>query len=132
MNKDQFNHAIPPRWVPIWVLAVVVLVAASCLDNSITGVRPLTLTLTAEPATTLVGDSITFRYTATGTDLLVIQMDYGDGETGSIPALSSGAVNMSGYVAHAYSAAGTYVATGTAVDQTGSVTQEVTVQITGG
>ena len=123
MNKDQFNHAIPPRWVPIWVLAVVVLVAASCLDNSITGVRPLTLTLTAEPATTLVGDSITFRYTATGTDLLVIQMDYGDGETGSIPSLSSGAVNMSGYVAHAYSAAGTYVATGTAVDQTGSVTQ---------
>ena len=131
MNKDQFNHAIPPRWAPIWVLAVVVLVAASCLDNSITGVRPLTLTLTAEPATTLVGDSITFRYTATGTDLSVIQLDYGDGETGSIPALSSGAVNMSGYVAHAYAAAGTYVTTGTAIDQTGSVTQEVTVQITG-
>jgi hypothetical protein len=59
-------------------------------------------------------------------------LDYGDGETGSIPALSSGAVNMSGYVAHAYAAAGTYVATGTAIDQTGSVTQEVTVQITGG
>ena len=132
VNKDQFNHAIPPRWAPIWVLAVVVLVATSCLDNSITGVRSLTLTLTVEPATALVGDSITFRYEATGTDLSTIQLDYGDGETGSVPSLGAGAVDMTGLLKHAYAAAGSYVATGTAYDNTGALSQEVTVQITGG
>lgn len=132
VNKDQLNRAAPSRWTSIWVLAAVVLVTAGCLDNSITGVRPLTLTLTVEPATAAVGDSITFRYTATGTDLSSIAMDYGDGETGSAPSLGAGAVGMTGFLKHAYAAAGSYVATGTAYDNTGALSREVTVQITGG
>ena len=132
VNKDQHDRAAPSRWTSIWVLAAVVLVTAGCLDNSITGVRPLTLTLTVEPATAAVGDSITFRYVATGTDLSTIVMDYGDGETGSVPSLGAGAVGMTGFLKHAYAAAGSYVATGTAYDNTGALSQEVTVQITGG
>ena len=47
-----------------------------CLDNNITGTKPLTLT--AE----LVGDPIQFGYGATGTGLTTIDVTYGDGETG--------------------------------------------------
>ena len=132
VNKDQLDRAVPSRRATIWVLAVIVSLAVGCLDNSITGVRPLTLTLTVEPATAAVGDSITFRFTATGTDLLAIRMDYGDGETGSVPALSAGAVGLTGFLKHAYAEAATYVATGTATDNTGALSREVTVQITGG
>ena len=132
MNKDQPDRAVPSRRAQIWILAVAVSLAMGCLDNNITGVRPLTLTLTVEPATAAVGDSITFQYAATGTDLSAIVMDYGDGETGSVPSLGAGAVDMTGLLKHAYATAGSYVATGTAYDNTGSVTQEVTVLITGG
>ena len=110
----------------MWAIAVAISLAAGCLDNSITGVRPLTLTLTVEPAAAAVGDSITFRYAATGTDLFAITLDYGDGQTGSVPALRAG------FLKHAYAEAATYVATGTATDNTGALSREVTVQITGG
>jgi hypothetical protein len=39
---------------------------------------------------------------------------------------------MTGFLKHAYAAAGSYVATGTAYDNTGALSREVTVQITGG
>ena len=103
----------------MWAIAVAISLAAGCLDNSITGVRPLTLTLTVEPAAAAVGDSITFRYAATGTDLFAITLDYGDGQTGSVPALGAGAVGLTGFLKHAYAEAATYVATGTATDNTG-------------
>jgi len=133
VNKDQHDRAAPSRWTSIWVLAAVVLVTVGCLDNTITGVRPLTLTLTVEPATAAVGDSITFRYAATGTDLFAIALDYGDGQTGSVPLLGgAGVVESTGFLKHAYAEAATYVATGTAIDNTGVLSREVTVQITGG
>ncbi|MCH2464935.1 MAG: hypothetical protein MK237_03405 [Gemmatimonadetes bacterium] len=61
-------------------MAVFVLISLrqDCLDNNITGTKPLTLTLTAE----LVGDPIQFGYGATGTGLTAIDVTYGDGETG--------------------------------------------------
>jgi len=132
VNKDQLNRAAPSRRATMWAIAVAISLAVGCLDNSITGVRPLTLTLTVEPAAAAVGDSITFRYAATGTDLFAITLDYGDGQTGSVPALGAGAVGLTGFLKHAYAEAATYVATGTATDNTGALSREVTVQITGG
>ena len=133
VNKDRLDRAATSRWVPIWAIAVAVSLAAGCLDDSITGVRTLTLTLTVEPATAAVGDSITFRYAATGTDLFAIALDYGDGQTGSVPVLAgAGVVELTGFLKHAYAEAATYVATGTAIDNTGVLSREVTVQITGG
>ena len=57
---------------------VLISLRQDCLDNNITGTKPLTLTLTAE----LVGDPIQFGYGATGTGLTTIDVIYGDGETG--------------------------------------------------
>jgi len=126
-------RAAASRWAPIWAIAVAVSLAAGCLDDNITGVRPLTLTLTVEPATAAVGDSITFRYAATGTELFAIALDYGDGKTGSVPLLGGlAAVELTGFLKHAYGEAATYVATGIATDNTGTLSRQVTVQITGG
>ena len=126
-------RAAASRWAPIWAIAVAGSLATGCLDDSITGARPLTLTLTVEPATAVVGDSITFRYAATGTDLFSIVLDYGDGEIGSAPLLGGlTAVELTGSLKHAYAEAANYVATGTASDITGMLSRQVTVQITGG
>ena len=133
VNKDQLDRAAPSRRATMWAIAVAVSLAAGCLDDSITGLRTLTLTLTVEPATAAVGDSITFRYAATGTDLFAITLDYGDGQTGSVPLLGgAGVVESTGFLKHAYAEAATYVVTGTAIDNTGVLSREVTVQITGG
>ena len=103
-------------------------VAAGCLDDSITGTRPITLSITAESETAVVGELVTVTYRATGTGLSSVTMDWGDGATDEI-TLGGLFVEADGTAKHAYSAAGSYDITGTANARNGTASSEVTVQI---
>jgi hypothetical protein len=109
-------------------LLVVGGVGAGCLDDSITGTRPVTIVIAPITPTAAVGELVTLSYSVTGTGLLSVDVDWGDGvtETVSLPGL---AVEAAGRVAHAYSEADSYDITGTVQAQNGSASGEATVQI---
>ena len=102
--------------------------AAGCLDDSITGTRPVTLSITAESETAAVGELVTVTYSATGTGLASVTMDWGDG---TIDTISLGAlyVEADGTAEHTYSDAGSYDITGTANAQNGTASSKITIEI---
>ena len=104
------------------------LLVAGCLDDSITGTRPLTMAITVEPESAAVAEIVTTRYSATGTGLIGIIVDWGDGVVDSV-SLSGVAVSASGPVEHQYTAEGTYEIVGTAEAQNGVLSSEASVII---
>jgi PKD repeat protein len=86
--------------------AVILAGAGACETGDVAEPTPLTITLTAEPSTTVVGEDVTFRFQATGTNLTSITLDFGDGTTHAIG--TSGARTASGSALHAYNEAGEY------------------------
>ena len=64
-------------WVGIMALGCVAV--SACLDESITGTRPLTLTISVDPSTVVVDEVVTATYDATGTGLVGIIVNWGDG-----------------------------------------------------
>lgn len=103
------------------------LAVAGCLDDSITGGRPLEMTLTADPLAVAVGASVNFSFEASGTDIGAVIIDYGDltADTFAYP----NPVLVADVVTHEYDAAGTYVAEGTVLARTGSRSDEVTITV---
>lgn len=77
---------------------------------------PITLTLSANPTSAAVAANITFTVTAptTGTLARNVTLNFGDGST-----VSLGAITASNSVVHAYAAAGTYTVRATATDTLG-------------
>ena len=66
-------------------LFIALLIAVSgCLDDSITGTRPLTFSFSASPTTASVGQTITFSYEGTGTLIQGVIVEYGDGAIDSV------------------------------------------------
>lgn len=115
----------------LYLLAATILVStatAACLDDSITGTRPLDFSLTADVATALVGEGVTFRYDAQGTGLRVVRVDWGDGMADSV-AFPGATVEGSGDVEHTFALAGTYMVRGEAVTLIGTARDSVTVTI---
>lgn len=104
------------------------LAASGCLDDSITGTRPLTMAITVEPESAAVAEIVTARYSATGTGLLGVIVDWGDGVVDSV-SLSGVAVSASGPVEHEYTTEGTYEIVGTAEAQNGVLSSQATVTI---
>lgn len=104
------------------------LVAAGCLDDSITGTRPLTMAITVEPETASVNEMVTARYQATGTGIYGIIMDWGDGVVDSIQ-LSGTVVDAAGPIEHEYLVAGEYQVHGRVEAQNGNLTSTVPVVI---
>ncbi len=103
---------------------------AACSDSIVEGGLPLTVSITADRTVAEVGDSVVYSAEATGTNLVGLALDFGDGAVDSTAA--SGAVRAGITRAHAYGAAGTYVAKATAVDVQGlvvEITDSVSVQI---
>ena len=116
--------------------ALVLLASAgvACLDDSITGARPLTFSLTVPEPTAQVGDSVTFEYEATGTGILGVIMNYGDGTVDSMDVVSaSGGGNIVEYSdapRYAYETSGTYEVIGRLETTDGSASDTVQVEIT--
>lgn len=107
--------------------------ATACLDDSITGTRPVAFTLTSSTSTAQVGDSITFSYEATGTGILGVIMNFGDGRVDSTDvaemAGGSNIVEYSDQPKHAYTAGGTYEVIGRLETVNGFRSDTVEVQI---
>ncbi len=101
---------------------------AGCLDETITGTRPLTIELSVVPSTAAVADTVTATWEATGTGLLGVVVDWGDGVLDSLN-LGGLAVEAGQDVDHVYAIDGTYTVTARAEDQTGARTASATVQI---
>lgn len=111
-----------------WTLVASVVALLACSEVTVEGGGPLTFSLTADQTTGSVGTELTFRYQAGGTALDGIVVEYGDGTADSVAAF--GAQTASGFVTHAFAAAGTYVVEGR-VEQFGQrLEDEVEVQIT--
>ena len=110
------------------VFLVVGTVSAGCLDDSITGTRPVTIVIAPITPTAAVGELVTLSYSVTGTGLLAVDLDWGDGVTETVP-LPGLAVEAAGQVEHTYSQADSYDITGTVTAQNGSASGEATVQI---
>jgi PKD repeat protein len=83
-------------------------------EESVTGPRPLQVTLTSAVTSGRVGDSITFTADAQGADIIQMAADYGDGETESHDI--GGANTATVRFKHAYSASGTYTIVVTVTD----------------
>jgi hypothetical protein len=103
-------------------------IASACLDDSITGTRPLTIDITVEPTTAAVDEVVTVRYVVTGTGLAGVIVDWGDGTVDSIPFIGS-AVEAEGPVEHQYAAAGTYEILGTVEGVTGNLSDGTSVVV---
>lgn len=103
------------------------LMAAGCLNNEITGTRDLTFTMTADAETATVDQVVTFLYSATGTSLTSVVVDFGDDE--EIARGYFGAVEITDFVEHAFTAAGTYTVVAAATAENGVATDSVTVVV---
>jgi len=109
-------------------LLLVGTVVSSCLDDSITGTRAVTLTITVNVPTAAVGDSVTVTYDGTGTSIAAVVVDWGDGESTTVEFIGR-PVEASGFVQHVYSETGAYNITGTLTASNGLGTSEAKVQI---
>lgn len=121
------NVAFARRTPAILAVLAAALVGAACLDDDITGTRTLSFSLSANPTTATVGQSITFTYNATGTGISAIVVDYGDGGLDTLTF--SGPLEVAGTLNHAYQAAASYVATGQVIAVAGVASETVTITV---
>lgn len=120
------------RKATIFGLLITTAATAACLDDSITGTRPLSFSLSVSPGTALVGDSVDFEYEATGTAIRGVVLAYGDGVADTIFAETSNEVERAGVLRYAYDAAGTFEVVGSVVTSIGTRADTVQVEITDG
>lgn len=115
------------------VLALVVSGATTaCLDDDITGTRPLSFDLSADPTSAEIGDSITFTYNATGTSIFGVLLSYGDGVMDTIVAETPNQVERTEEVRYAYEVTGSFEVIGRLETSDGGMSDTVTVEITDG
>lgn len=108
--------------------ALVCLVMAACLDDSITGTRPLTITIDFDVDSALVNEVVTANYSATGSGMAGVIVNWGDGVVDTLP-LSGTAVEVTGPADHTYVVAGTYDVEGTVRAQNGTLSAQTTITI---
>lgn len=100
---------------------------SSCLDDSITGTREISISLVADPATVAPDEPVTFSFEATGRDIGAVLVDYGDGtaDTLSFP----NPIEVADQLVHSYDSPGSYTAVGTVVAVGGRNSDEVVVTV---
>ena len=118
------------RPVTAFAIILAAVTAAACLDNSITGTRPLSFSLTSNVATTNVGDSLTFTFAATGTSIFGVLLSYGDGVVDTLVAESSSTVEWTQQVRRAYEVPGDFNVIGRLETAVGTRSDTVAVTIT--
>ena len=110
-------------------LFIALLIAVSgCLDDSITGTRPLTFSFSADPTTASVGQTITFSYEGTGTFIQGVIVEYGDGAIDSVFTPGS-VVEVGGVLDHEYETTGTFQALGRLETAQTFLSETVTIEI---
>ena len=108
------------------LVAALVLSGAACSESSADIGEPLSITLTVDRNTgSAAVDTFTFEYDATGTELLGIVLDFGDGQVDSVAAL--GASRAGATRPHVYQTAGTFEAFARALEAFGSVLADTVV-----
>lgn len=110
-------------------LALLAAVGATtaCLDDSVTGTRPLGFTISASPTSVPVGDTVHFDVTGQGTNVVAIIVAFGDGAEDTLTY--PGALEVVDITEHAYDAPGSYEAVGTIVASNGQLSDEVVVTV---
>ncbi len=92
-----------------WFAALAVM---GCLLDDNTALETQ-LTLTVDQTPRAVGETFTFTYSATGTAIHRVVVDFGDGAMDADTTFNGGtSTEMDGAIAHAYAAAGSYTVTG--------------------
>lgn len=120
------------RPVTVFALLLASAILGACLDESITGTRPLTFSMSADPQAAAVGDSITFEFEATGTSIFGVIVAFGDGVTDTARAETSSLVQWVDQFTYAYETAGTYEVIGRVDTPTGSRADTLEVEISEG
>jgi len=120
-------HATRLRTLTGLVLAVCAS-GTACLDDNLIGTRPLSMEVTVDPAVAEVDEVVTAHYSATGTDIGGVIIDWGDGDADTIPYFG-GAVVIEAPVEHQYQEPGTYIVVGTVEAQNGELSAEATVTV---
>ena len=110
------------------VLLLTAVVVAGCIDDSITGTRPLSFSMSASATTVVVNTDVTFAYEATGTQLQYVWVDYGDGAADTVP-LGGNILLAEGSLTHAFGTTGSFAVSGGARGSAGTETQQVTIQV---
>ena len=113
---------------PALALTALMIVGSACLDDSITGTRTLTFSLSADPTSTTVGQTVTFRYEGTGTRIQGVVVDYGDGSVDSVFTPGT-VVELEGNFVHEYGASGTFQAVGRLETVQAFLSDTVTIQV---
>lgn len=116
-----------PRRLSLLLFLPAMLVIASCFDESITGFRPLSFLLSVTPETTTVDASVNVDFSATGTQIRLVIIDFGDGASDTIAYQDP--VEVSDRMSHAYSATGVYTVSGLLVSGSGNKTAEAQVTV---
>lgn len=105
--------SVRDRWLQ--ASACMLLIAApACVEGVVSGGRPLSIELTAIPQQAAVGDSVEFAVEASGVNLIVLRLDFGDGAKDSLA--TEGAVGATLRRKHAYDEAGAYAASASVLD----------------
>lgn len=137
-------------WSRIAALGLLLTTAAACLDDDITGVRELSIVLSASTTSVTLGDSVQFDYSAEGTGLVTVWFEYGDGAADTVrfsggyevpdygepedhantdTVFYPGPLEVAGRLTHAFEAPGTFSVVGYAVGAVGVATDTVRVAV---
>lgn len=108
------------------VILAMAAIATGCLDDSITGERPISIDLDVTPQSPMVDENVRAVFNVTGTGLRGVLVDWGDGVVDSV-AMSGLVVEATSFVDHSYTLAGEYPVTARVEDQTSSESTTTTV-----
>ena len=145
MTLSMERCALRPLTI-ISALALLVVSASACLDDSITAVRELSMVLTSGRTIVSAGDSVNLEFSAEGTGLVLVYVDYGDGgadtasfsggfeepEEGGVRTdtlFYPGPIEVGGKLSHAFDSVGTFLVIGYAVGAAGVASDTVALTV---
>ncbi len=101
-------------------------VVTACSSSSTDAGGPLSITLTVDKTTGVAAvDTFSFHYEATGTDILGVVLEFGDGQADSLSAL--GAARAGATRTHVYGSAGVFSASARVLEAFGAVRADTVV-----
>lgn len=131
VEPNQSRQEVPVSTKAVRRVAILpgLLLVAACSSLDPVDPGPTTVTLAADRTTAATGQDIEFSFSANGSSITALHLDYGDGATEDVEGF--GALTMSGRRVHAYADPGSYTVTATLEDAiTANVRDDVTVEIT--
>ena len=131
MSTPQRNNAtvysgISRAFGRLFLIGALLAVASGCSSSSTDVGEPLSITLTVDRTTGLAAvDTFSFHYEATGTDILGVVLDFGDGQADSLSAL--GAARAGATRNHVYGSAVVFSASARVLEAFGDLLADTVV-----